>query len=492
VNLPSYFIADLPPEATLSPAMITEACQTLKRNRERYLAQRTTHQLVEVLAEVAKGWLQEDNRFRRFALEQTWNAGLRQDANGMMGNAGPEAGAPGPGFSRATLEKGLDNFFRQFTPENFSELLEQELGDAVVATGDGRQVTKETVSSRHLPARPKLPGEGRSPATRHLWRGPEMLVHVAAGNIPNPTLTGIVLGVLTRSAQFVKCASGSAFLPRLFAHSIYDADPKLGACLEITEWRGGNAELEAALFAEADCVTATGSDETLAAIRSRLPVRTRFLGYGHRVSFGFVAREILTGSHLRRVAARAADDVVAWNQLGCLSPHVIYVQSRGEILPEKFAGLLADELEQYEQTEPRGELAAEHAAVIASRRGIYEVRAAHSPDTLMWRSKNSTAWTVVFEADARFQMSCLNRFVYVKGVKDLEEMLQSADAVRGRVSTVGIAAPEEQMEDLATQLAHWGVTRVCPLGQMQNPPLTWRHDGRPALGDLVTWTDWET
>ena len=24
---------------------------------------------------------------------------------------------------------------------------------------------------------------------------------------------------------------------------------------------------------------------------------------------------------------------------------------------------------------------------------------------------------------------------------------------------------------------------------MQNPPLAWRHDGRPALGDLMTWTD---
>ena len=47
------------------------------------------------------------------------------------------------------------------------------------------------------------------------------------------------------------------------------------------------------------------------------------------------------------------------------------------------------------------------------------------------------------------------------------------------------------MEELATQLARWGATRICPLGQMQNPPLTWRHDGRPALGDLVTWTDWE-
>ena len=94
----------------------------------------------------------------------------------------------------------------------------------------------------------------------------------------------IVLGLLVRSAQFVKCASGTSLLPRLFAHSLYDAEPKLASCLEIAEWRGGRTDLEAGLFNEADCVTATGSDETLAEIRYHLPLRVRFLGYGHRVS----------------------------------------------------------------------------------------------------------------------------------------------------------------------------------------------------------------
>ena len=59
------------------------------------------------------------------------------------------------------------------------------------------------------------------------------------------------------------------------------------------------------------------------------------------------------------------------------------------------------------------------------------------------------------------------------------------------VSTVGLAVPGEQAADIARQLARWGVLRICPLGQMQNPPLTWRHDGRPALGELVTWADYE-
>ena len=99
---------------------------------------------------------------------------------------------------------------------------------------------------------------------------------------------------------------------------------------------------------------------------------------------------------------------------------------------------------------------------------------------------------MVYEADARFQMSCLNRFIYVKAVADLTAALRGADDLRGKVSTVGIAVPEDKASEIATQLARWGATRICPLGQMQNPPLTWRHDGRPALGDLVTWTDFES
>jgi hypothetical protein len=301
----------------------------------------------------------------------------------------------------------------------------------------------------------------------------------------------IALGLLMRSAQFVKCARDSSFLPQLFAHSIYEADHKLGACLEIAEWRGGDAALEEALFAEADCVTATGSDETLTAIRAKLPVTTRFLGYGQRVSFGYVAGGVLSIGRAEKIAADAGEDVIAWNQLGCLSPHVIYVQRGGDVTPRRFAELLADELERREATEPRGALPAESAASIASRRAIYEVRAAHSLDTHLWRSANSTAWTVVYEEDARFQMSCLHRFIYVQAVADLAEALRDVDPVRGKVSTVGIAVPDDQAQELVMCLARWGATRVCPLGQMQNPPLTWRHDGRPPLGDLVTWTDWE-
>lgn len=451
MNLPNYFLADLPPEATLTPLLVREACQTLKRNRQTYLAHHSTEHMVKVLSELGADWLRASYRFRKMALEH---------------------GPAETGFSQATLARGLHAFFNELTRDNLHALLVQDFGDArrldhLAAVGDEHRL-------------------GRSA----LARGPELLVHIAAGNLPSPTFMSIALGLLVRSAQFVKCATDAAFLPRLFAHSLYDAEPKLGACLEVATWRGGNVDLESALFEEADCVTATGSDEALAAIRAKLPVKTRFLGYGHRVSFAFVAHETLHGHHAKNIATQAASDVAAWDQLGCLSPHVIYVE-HGGVSAEKFAEMLAEELARHEEAEPRGKLRAEAAAGIASRRAFYEVRAAHSPETRLWCSANSTAWTVVYEADPRFQMSCLNRFIYVKGVKDLTEALQNAEGVRGKVSTVGISATAERAQKIAMKLACWGVTRVCPLGRMQNPPLTWRHDGRPALGDLVTWTDWE-
>jgi hypothetical protein len=170
---------------------------------------------------------------------------------------------------------------------------------------------------------------------------------------------------------------------------------------------------------------------------------------------------------------------------------VIYLEEGGTVGGETFADLLAKELEALEGTHPRGPLSAAEASDIARRRSFYEVRAAHSPETKIWASIQSTAWTVILESDPKFQISCLNRFIYVKSVTEVEQALHGADSVREKISTVGLAAGAGDAAELARKFARWGATRICPLGQMQCPPLGWRHDGRPALGDLVTWCDWE-
>jgi hypothetical protein len=451
MTTPNYFLADLPSE-TLTPAMVSEACIAIKRNRAQFLLKRNTASLIRTIVTVAEDWQDDRNPFRQRALNE---------------------GSAEIGFSKEVIARGLDEFFGQFTKRNLEDLIIQDLGHV--------NRLDEMVAAEH-----EHRGERASRAI-----GSELLVHVAGGVLPNPTLLSMILGLLVRSAQFVKCPSGGALIPRLLAHSIYAIDPKLGACIELGAWPGGNAALEEAVFAHATCVTATGSDETLAAIRSRLAGHVRFVGYGHRVSFSYVTAEMLSAFTLPKIVSKAADDIASWDQLGCLSPHAIYVETGGAIGPERFAELLAAELAKHEKSHPRGELSFDEHSNIARRRGFYEVRAAHSAETRCWFSPESTAWSVVFEADPEFHASSLNRFIHVRPVIDLDQLFLAIDKLRGKVSTVGIAAAGASAQRIANSLAEWGVTRICPIGEMQNPPLRWRHDGRPALGELVTWTDWE-
>ncbi|HUK81295.1 MAG TPA: acyl-CoA reductase, partial [Verrucomicrobiae bacterium] len=70
-----------------------------------------------------------------------------------------------------------------------------------------------------------------------------------------------------------------------------------------------------------------------------------------------------------------------------------------------------------------------------------------------------------------------------------KRVLDSTKQVASKVSTVGVAPMTEQTMAFAASLSNMGVHRVCPIGQMQRPPLSWHHDGRPNLAELVRWTD---
>ncbi len=202
--------------------------------------------------------------------------------------------------------------------------------------------------------------------------------------------------------------------------------------------RAAPSILESALFAEADCVVATGSDETLAAIRQKLPPAARFVGYGTQVSFGYVTREALE-RHAHAVAEQAAADVTAWNQRGCLSPHVIYVEDSGSGTGEDFAELLAGKLEALEKTHPRGALSAGRrrpsragapftkCAPPIRRRPRCGPAANRPPGRSFWKT------TRAFSFPARTG-SFMSRWC-----RDLTQALQGAESVREKISTVGLA-----------------------------------------------------
>ena len=226
-------------------------------------------------------------------------------------------------------------------------------------------------------------------------------------------------------------------------------------------------------------------------IQRRVPAATRFVAYGHKLSFGVIGREALGREQAARTARQAAYGVSVFDQQGCVSPHLLYVERGGAVSPRAFAALLAEGMAEVHAELPRGPLPFADSAAIRQLRGTYECRQLTDDRVLLLCSEPGTAWTVIYEEDAPFLASCLNRTVRVHPVDDIAEVVTRLRPVRSYLQTAGVAVPAARLVGLADSLGRLGVTRLCALNGMPWPALTWHHDGRGNLLDLVRWTDIE-
>jgi hypothetical protein len=272
-----------------------------------------------------------------------------------------------------------------------------------------------------------------------------------------------------------------------FAQTLTKIDPPLGACLAVATWPGGNSSLEEMAFSRADVVIASGSDRSLTAIRPQ--VRGKFIGYGHKISFSVITKEALHNAH--ELARQAAYDIVLYDQQGCLSPQLIYVEAGGKISPREFTGLLAEALAEWEHTLPRGNISQEASVTIRQVRDQAEWQALAGKDVALHTSPNGTAWTAIYDADPTFAPSPLYRTIRVKPLVSLMKIHELLTPWRPHLEAVGVADDATCHDQLAELLGQVGASRICPIGAMQTPPLSWRHGGRPRIADLVRWVEVE-
>lgn len=323
--------------------------------------------------------------------------------------------------------------------------------------------------------------------------GPELLAHVWAGNVPGLPLWSLVSGLLVKAGSIGKVASAEPLFAGHFARLLAEIEPTLGAALAVVWWRGGEGESEAALLAEADVVMAYGGNEALADLARRVPITTRFLPHGHKISFQVVAREALDTAKAWASAHEAARDIVAFDQQGCYSPQCVFVEVGGALNPREFARALAHELSAFESRFPRRPLDVGEANALAGWRHGQEMRGlagAGAEGEVV--GGGEAAWSVAFTGTAdALDPSVLNRTIRVAAVADLADVVACAAPRRAYLQSAAIAAAPERLFLLAEALGAVGVTRITALGRMSVLEAGWHHDGRFNLLDLVTITEIE-
>jgi hypothetical protein len=294
------------------------------------------------------------------------------------------------------------------------------------------------------------------------------LLHIAAANTPAAASQSLVRGLLLGARNLFKLPSEG--LPEVAAFlSLLPA--ALAARVEIS------STLPDAWLASARAVSVFGSDDTLAAIHRRLRADQKFLPHGHHISIAIVFDDPLGSS-----ASEAALDLARFDQLGCLSPQVLYAAPD----PAHYAARLAAAMETLERTMPRRPIPIEDALRIRTLREETRFRIATGAPCVLWESPGSTAWTVLFTAEPGIPASPLHRTIIVKPIP--LDWSTELSALRPYLACAGIFPWSITRLD---PLASLGFTRICPLGTMQFPPWTWRQDARPTLADLVHWIDAE-
>ena len=317
--------------------------------------------------------------------------------------------------------------------------------------------------------------------------GPNLLVHSWAGNVPALSLWSLICGLLVKAPAIGKLASAEPLFAGWFARLLAEVHPPLADCLAVVWWRGAGGEEADALYAQADTVLAYGGNHTLDALRQRLPVTTRFLPHGHKLGFGMVAKEALDSLKAPALARLAAWDVMRYDQQGCYSPHVFYVERGAPVSPRAFADYLAAELTNLQRRFPRRALELEEGAAVA--RWQQSVEWAQPSHSLIGPS--DAAWSVAYCDDAGadgippLTPTALHRSISVVAVQSLESVIAVVAQQRDFLQTAGLAASPERLYALASQLGAAGVTRIAAIGSMSMPEAAWHHDGRFSLLDLV-------
>ena len=315
----------------------------------------------------------------------------------------------------------------------------------------------------------------------------DVIGFIMPGNVPGAGLHEFSIALIAGAGLIVKTSSAEPLFFGAFVRTIAEVAPQVGARIAVFNWSRGQTYLTHAFRTACDWIVAFGNDATLASLpAAEIPATSneskcsQLVGFGSRVSGALVMNEALRDR--TDVLNALARDITLFEQRGCLSPHHVFVEDTGA---RAFAAGLATALDRVAAKMPpprRYELA--DAAAVRSIRENARWRGLGGQDVALWEGAR-LGWTVVYDSSAHFRVSPGWRTVYVSAVADLDDFIRRMEPASGRLEACAIAGPASRVDQLTPALDRLGVSYICAPGEMQSPPLEWRHGGGAFLLKLL-------
>ena len=274
---------------------------------------------------------------------------------------------------------------------------------------------------------------------------------VLSANVCVAALRAIVLAVATSDVVLIKPSRRDPWLAELLVREGAPRLRELGVELALTD---------SLAVRPGDEVHYYGGAEAASAVLGQLPAGARVRVHGP----GFGLAHVDVQSSIEDAARFLAQDVVPFDQQGCLSPRVAFVAGPHERV-QRFAECLSEQLLLASQTVPRGaveeHLRAEAALFERTLQAVGEVL--RGPQHLV----------AVDLAPESLLLPPPVRAVLVLPASESARLLQP---VQSEITCVGISGGVPEWVPVRA--------RVAPLGKMQRPALDGPVDGRTELENV--------
>ena len=315
------------------------------------------------------------------------------------------------------------------------------------------------------------------------WQAPESGLTVLAilpGNVIGPTIATAYCAAAAGANLMLKSSSRELQLADIVAAQFEHLGPPVAGTLRPMRWSGGDTDFEAKVFPLAQRIIVFGDDATIEDVKRRAPDGTVVKGYGSAFSVGFVP----SGSDIGAATEGAALDVALFDQRGCLSPQTIYVEG-SEARAILFAHGLSLSLGKLGSSLPRARAGEAEKAAVAEFIRRLQVRAlppaTHALGTIFVGPDKGSGVEFVVGAEPFSSPVCpgFGRLVIVKPCRDAAQAANAAKTLSPRLDSVGVTG--RITPSLQRTFTQAGALRICPLGEMQRPPLGYR----PRIADFA-------
>jgi hypothetical protein len=293
--------------------------------------------------------------------------------------------------------------------------------------------------------------------------------------------------------------------------AIERTDPDLVCSTAVLIWDYEDTRLQELLLSQADLVVAAASDGTIAQIKKQVQAynhksHVRFHPHGHKVSFAVIGREMLMpglvvpSSNLEVldiVTLLSALDSVYWDQFGCLSARIHFVENAGEVANSSldYARRLELQLRSLSEYLPRGSWPRQaiHERFDRYRQleitGKVQVFSRYEDDFLLVHDERDISPAAFINQ----VNECQGRVIIVRPVEDLEEIhkryLRWIPSSQLQSLSVAVGRPGESVDSRILRFAdacgRRGVTAIRTVGRGAFPQLAYSWDGLLPL-DMVS------